>query len=137
MAHKQEEREYDVLVWGATGFTGRLVAHYMAGRAKAAGLRWAVGGRSAERLAEIKRGLEATHGELDEVGVVTGDSTKAADMEAVARTTRAVISTVGPFTKYGTALVAACVKVGTHYADITGEAYLALPTLGLPFTHQD
>lgn len=122
MAHKQEEREYDVLVWGATGFTGRLVAQYMAGRAKAAGLRWAVGGRSAARLAEVKRGLEATHGELDEVGVVTGDSTNAADMEAVARTTRAVISTVGPFTKYGTALVAACVKVGTHYADITGEA---------------
>jgi short subunit dehydrogenase-like uncharacterized protein len=100
----------------------------MAGRAKAAGLRWAVGGRSAERLAEVKRDLAAAgHGDLDEVGVVTGDSTKAADMQAVVLTTRVVLSTVGPFTKYGTALVAACAKHGTHYADITGEAYLHPP----------
>jgi short subunit dehydrogenase-like uncharacterized protein len=98
----------------------------MAGRAKAAGLRWAVGGRSAERLAEVKRDLAVSagsHGDLDQVGVVTGDSTKAADMQAVVLTTRVVLSTVGPFTKYGTALVAACAKHGTHYADITGETY--------------
>jgi len=121
-------RPFDLVVWGATGFTGQLVAHYLVSRSRSRGslLRWAIGGRRADRLSELKRELETSSGrggeELD-IGIVTGDSLKVVDMEVVASSTRVVVSTVGPFSKYGTPLVAACVKCGTHYADITGEAY--------------
>ena len=109
-------RPYDVVVFGATGFTGKLVAEYLSSvsRDKVA---WAIAGRSAEKLARVKTEL----GLGDEVGVIAADSGDPASLEAMADQARVVLTTVGPYQKYGEPLVAACVATGTDYVDITGE----------------
>lgn len=105
---------YDLILWGATGFTGRLVAEYLRDHGPAR-LRWAVGGRSREKLDALRRDLH-----LDADAVV-GDSHDRASLDALVRQTRVVATTVGPYTQYGTPLVAACAESGTHYCDLTGE----------------
>ncbi len=109
------DRTYDVVAFGATGFTGQLVAAYLA--ASEESFRWAIAGRSAGKLAAVKDDL----GLGDEVGVIAADSGDPASLAAMAEQTRVVLTTVGPYQKYGEPLVAACVEAGTDYADITGE----------------
>ena len=108
-------RPFDVILYGATGFVGRQTAHYFAAHAPA-GLRWAVAGRSAAKL-------EALHAELAAVtpGVLVADASDAAALDALAAQARVVLSTAGPFARFGSELVAACVRHGSHYVDITGE----------------
>lgn len=126
------DREYDVVLWGATGFTGSLVAEYLMGRYGVGnGLRWAIGGRSQEKLAAVRDGLGATASALP---IVLGDAGEADAMQALAETTRVVCSTVGPYAKYGSPLVEACVKGGTHYCDLTGEIHWMQRMID---THQD
>jgi short subunit dehydrogenase-like uncharacterized protein len=123
VAHGQEsgmnEREFDVIVWGASGFTGRLVAeHLLAGYGIDGALRWALAGRNESRLAEVRRGLGA---EAAALPLIIADADDAVSLDAVAQRTRVVCTTVGPYALYGSALVAACVARGTHYCDLTGE----------------
>ena len=106
----------DLLLWGATGYTGRLVARHLADHAPA-GLRWAIGGRDRSKLQGLREEIGA------DVEVVLGDSLDPASMEEAVRPTRVVISTVGPYARYGTTLVEACVSQGVDYCDITGEAH--------------
>lgn len=110
-------REHDVVVYGASGFVGRLTALYLAQHAPA-GTRIALGGRSRERL-------EATRAELGPAGaewpILVADSADPEALAALAASTTAVATTVGPYLKYGLPLVAACATAGTHYADLTGE----------------
>ena len=106
-------REHDIVLWGATGFTGRLVAEYL--QANANGARWAIGGRNRDKLEALRTELG-----LD-VPVIVADSFDAASLDAMVRSTRVVCTTVGPYTKYGTPLVEACATAGTHYCDLTGE----------------
>lgn len=107
-------RTYDLILFGATGFTGQLVAGYLAQQPQER-LRWAIAGRNVQKLAQVKAELP------DEVGVISADSGDAAALQAMTAQTRVVISTVGPYIKYGLPLVEACIATGTHYADITGE----------------
>ena len=109
------ELKYDVVVFGATGFTGKLVAAYLAASSET--FRWAIAGRDAERL----RGVKSELGLGDAVGVIAADSGDAASLAAMAGQTRVLLTTVGPYQKYGGPLVAACVENGSHYVDITGE----------------
>ncbi len=112
------EKTYDVVVYGASGFTGRLVAEYLAANyGDQSDLRWAMAGRSADKLAAVR----------DEIGapantpLVVAD---AADPESVATmvaSTKVVLTTVGPYQLYGSDLVAACAKAGTDYVDLCGE----------------
>ena len=112
-------REFDVVVWGATGFTGALVAEYLLSRYGIGGsLRWAIAGRNEEKLAALRQELGA---EADELPGIVADSFDEARLAAMAANTRVVISTVGPYAKYGSPLVAACVAAGTHYCDLAGE----------------
>ena len=112
-------REFDLILWGASGFTGRLVAEHLLRRTRdGLPLRWAVAGRNAGKLAAI----------LDELGagpvpIVLGDSHDPRSLAELARRTRAVCSTVGPYALYGSELVAACADQGTHYCDLTGEVH--------------
>ena len=106
------DREYDVVLFGATGFTGGLTAEYLAANAPA-GLRWAVAGRNETKLAAAR--------ERFGVPSVRADSTDPESMAAVATATRVVASTVGPFITHGEPLVAACADAGTAYLDLTGE----------------
>ncbi|WP_437942175.1 saccharopine dehydrogenase family protein [Sorangium sp. So ce341] len=124
------DRTYDVIVYGATGFTGRLVAEYLATRGKEASARddaserparFAIAGRNAGRLAEVKAALEAIDPACAAVGVIEATSEDAASLERMASQARVVITTVGPYSSRGEPLVEACIRAGTDYADLTGE----------------
>ncbi len=118
---RNPQREFDVVVWGASGFTGQLVAEYLFGRYGIDdSLRWAIGGRNPARLEAVRAGLGPDAARLP---IVTGESSDAESMLALAGRTRVVCSTVGPYAKYGSPLVAACVKSGTDYCDLTGEIH--------------
>ncbi|WBQ02052.1 saccharopine dehydrogenase family protein [Kribbella sp. CA-293567] len=107
-------REYDVVIFGATGFTGALTAKYLAENAPAE-LRWALAGRNRAKL-------EAVRAELGvEVDLLIADVGDAASLQSVAEAARVVVTTVGPYIRYGEPLVAACAAAGTDYLDLTGE----------------
>jgi short subunit dehydrogenase-like uncharacterized protein len=112
-------REFDIIVYGATGFTGRLVAEYLAshyaGRADAP--KWAMAGRSADKLAEVRDLIDAPK----DTPLVVADASDPASLDSMAARTQVVLTTVGPYQLYGSPLVAACVKAGTAYADLCGE----------------
>ena len=112
-------REFDIIVYGATGFTGRLVAEYLAhhytGRKDAPN--WAMAGRSLDKLAEV-RGLI---GASPETPLIVADASDPASLDKLAQSTEVVLTTVGPYQLYGSELVAACVRAGTAYADLCGE----------------
>ena len=112
-------REFEVIVWGATGYTGRLVAaHLLATYGAAGDLKWAMAGRSAGKLAEVK----AEIGAPDALPTIVADAADPGSLEAMVRRADVVISTVGPYQLYGTPLVAACAAAGTDYVDLTGES---------------
>ena len=110
-------REHDIVLFGATGFVGRLVAEDLASHAPA-GSRIALAGRSRERLEAVRAGLP---GEARHWPVVTADAADPAALRSLARSARVVATTVGPYARYGLPLVQACAEAGTHYADLTGE----------------
>lgn len=110
------EREFDVIVFGATGFTGRLVAEYISERHADSDLRWALAGRTLSKLEAVRTELG-----LD-VPLVVADSSDPQSLEAMASRAAVICTTVGPYMKYGAELVAACVAQKTHYCDLTGEA---------------
>ncbi|MEP0070134.1 saccharopine dehydrogenase NADP-binding domain-containing protein [Pyruvatibacter sp.] len=113
-----KNREFDVVVYGATGFTGRLVAEYL-NKQYGVGkeLKWAMAGRSEEKLAAVR----------DEMGVpadvpfVVADASDTASLKSMAERTSVVLTTVGPYQLYGSDVVAACVAAGTDYVDLCGE----------------
>ncbi len=111
------DRELDVVVFGATGFAGRLVAGYLAGHAPG-GARIGLAGRSERRLAEARAGLGAAASAWP---LLVADSADPVSVEVLARAARVVVSTVGPYRAQGLALVEACAAAGTDYADLTGE----------------
>lgn len=117
MANTQQ-RPYDVVLYGASGFVGRQTVAYFAKHpeVKASGLKWALAGRSADKLEAVRKDCAAP-----QAGIVVAEANDAAAMDALARNARVVLSTAGPFALYGSELVAACVRHGTHYVDITGE----------------
>lgn len=113
-----EGREYDVVVYGATGFTGRLVAeHMLATYGVGRGARWAMAGRSKAKLEAVR----AEIGAPAELPLVIADASNPASLAAMARSAQVVITTVGPYQLYGEPLVAACVDAGTDYVDLCGE----------------
>jgi short subunit dehydrogenase-like uncharacterized protein len=114
-----ESREFDVIVVGATGFTGALVAEYLCERYGVTGeLRWAVAGRSGDKLAAVRESLGSSAKALP---LIVADSLDGDAMRDLARRTRVVLTTVGPYAHFGSELVAACATNGTHYCDLAGE----------------
>ncbi len=112
-----QEKTYDLIVWGATGFTGRLVAEYLYKQYGANhSLRWAIAGRNEDKLERVRQELSAP-----ELPILLADSLDKPSLEAMVRQTKVICSTVGPYALYGTPLVEACVENGTDYCDLTGE----------------
>lgn len=109
------DREFDVIVYGATGYTGKLVAEYLATRDPAP--RWAMAGRSREKLeaAREEAGVPA------DVPLIVADAADGEALAAMCRRTRVVLTTVGPYQLYGEPLLAACARTGTGYVDLCGE----------------
>jgi short subunit dehydrogenase-like uncharacterized protein len=113
-------REFDVVLVGATGFTGALTAEYLAAEAPT-GCRWAVAGRNPGKLAALVDRLAAINSDCAKLEVLPADVTDPDSLRAVAARSRVVVSTVGPYIAYGEPLVAACAEEGTDYLDLTGE----------------
>src|SRR5688572_33504870 len=109
------EREIAIVLFGATGFTGRLAARYLAAHAPP-GTRWAIAGRDAAKLDGLAASLGGSKPER-----IVADSGDAVAVAAMARRARVVASTAGPFARYSDPVVQACVEARTHYCDITGE----------------
>lgn len=109
------EREYDIIVWGASGFTGRLVVDYMAQQQGTSNLKWAVAGRNPEKIRSVL-------GNRD-IPIVQADSNDSESIAQLVQQTRVVLTTVGPYARYGSSLVEACAAHGTHYCDLTGEVH--------------
>jgi len=117
---RDRSREFDIVLWGATGYTGRLVADYL--------VRNYLGGDTGLRLALAGRNKEKLEGIAKEVGapqlpVLIGDSFDAESLSAIASKAEVLVTTVGPYAKYGAELVGACVRNGTDYCDLTGETH--------------
>ena len=113
-----EGRAFDVVVYGASGFTGRLVAEHMLATYGAGGdVRWAMAGRSRSKLESVRVEIGAPA----DLPLVIADAGNPESLLALARATRVVITTVGPYQLYGEPLVKACVEAGTDYVDLCGE----------------
>ena len=110
----RESREFDIIVYGATGYTGRLVAEYLKDKSR---VKWAMAGRSAEKLAEVRDLI----GAAADTPLIVADASDPATLDDMVKRTKVVLTTVGPYQLYGNELVAACVANGTDYTDLCGE----------------
>ena len=110
--------KFDIVVYGATGFTGQLVAEYLATHYKGDGnLKWAMAGRSREKLASVRDAIGAPA----DTPLIVADASDAASLQAMIDQTKSIVTTVGPYLLYGNELVAACAASGTDYFDLCGE----------------
>ncbi|MCC8938431.1 saccharopine dehydrogenase NADP-binding domain-containing protein [Bradyrhizobium sp. Arg68] len=109
--------QLDIVVYGATGFTGQLVAEYLATHYRDGSLKWAMAGRSKDKLAAVRDAIGAPA----DTPLIVADSSDSAALKAMVVQTKSVISTVGPYQLYGNELIAACVETGTDYFDLCGE----------------
>ncbi|MVZ90632.1 saccharopine dehydrogenase [Microbacter sp. ANSKLAB05] len=119
-ASDKADRPFDIILYGATGFTGGLVAEYLL-RHMPEGGSWAVAGRNRTKLDAIVARLATEMPDVPAPGVVVADTDDARSLAEMARSARVIITTVGPYLEYGEPLVAACAEAGTDYVDLTGE----------------
>ena len=110
--------KFDVVVLGATGFTGKWVAKHLFDTYTAKELKWAIAGRSAEKIAEVREFIGDSHNVIDSI---LADSNDEVSLRELVSKTKVVITTVGPYAHYGSLLVKVCAESGTHYVDLTGE----------------
>jgi len=113
------DTEFDIIIYGATGYTGRLVAEYLGNHygPRDDGPKWAMAGRSLEKLEQVRDEI----GAAADTPLIVADSDDASSLKAMCERTKVVLTTVGPYQLYGDKLVAACVETGTDYADLCGE----------------
>ena len=109
------EKDLDIIVYGATGFTGKLCVEYLASQERST--KWAIAGRNQEKLQKVADEL------CPDVEILIADSEDEDALDRLTQRTKVVLSTAGPFHRYGSKLVASCVKNNTHYVDITGENF--------------
>ena len=107
----------DIVVYGATGFTGQLVAEYLAARYSDGSLKWAMAVRSKDKLASVRDAIGAPK----DMPLIVADASDVASLKAMVGQTKAVISTVGPYQLYGNELIEVCVEAGIAYFDLCGE----------------
>lgn len=111
-------KPFDVVVFGATSFVGKLLCHYLASHFSPAELTWAAAGRSLQKLERMRGSLDA---QACQVPLIVADATDGPSLAALCAQARVVVSTVGPYALYGEPLVKACAELGTDYCDLTGE----------------
>lgn len=119
------QRKYDLVVLGVTGFTGKLAARHLALKYGCQGqtVRWAIAGRSKEKLNKVKEELakELNMEDMKQIDCIVVDTSVPSTLPALVEQTRVVATTAGPYSLYGSSVVEFCAKFGTHYVDITGE----------------
>ena len=115
-----DEKEFDVVFLGATGFTGQLLVEYVYNRyGLTSDLKWAIAGRNQNKLESVARNVAGD--DADSIPLIVTDSNSESSVTDLAQRTRVVCTTVGPYAMYGNELVKACAINGTHYCDLTGE----------------
>ena len=114
-------RAHDLVLFGATGFTGGLVAEYLATRLRGSAVRWALGGRDRDKLVALRNRLAGLDPALAELPVVVANTGEPTSLQAMTESCRVVATTVGPYARWGEPLVHACVESATDYVDLTGE----------------
>ena len=112
----ENNRDFDLIIWGATGFTGDLVCEYINNNYQYNELKWAIGGRNQNKLLKLQKKLK-----IDDSRIIIADSSDKESLIKMAKRSKVICTTVGPYAKYGTYLVEACVEAKTNYCDITGE----------------
>ena len=111
-------RKYDLVVWGATSFTGKLVTEYLFNKHRSSKIKWAIAGRNLDKLEKVRSQVAD-----ENISIFIADSFDEESLLKFVKNTRVVCSTVGPYSLYGTKLVKLCVENNTNYCDITGEAH--------------
>ena len=111
-------RKYDLVVWGATSFTGKLVTEYLFNKYRSSKIKWAIAGRNLDKLEKVRSQVAD-----ENIPIFIADSFDEESLSKFVKKTRVVCSTVGPYSLYGTKLVKLCVENNTNYCDITGEAH--------------
>jgi len=113
----QDKREFDIIVWGASGFTGRLVAEYLFKKYNTKDLNWAIAGRNNTKLMSVRDSY------LDNsIPILIADSFDEISLNKITMRTKVICSTVGPYSKYGSLIVKSCIESGTDYCDLAGES---------------
>ena len=112
----KNKRDFDLIIWGATGFTGNLVCNYINKNYNERELRWAIAGRNEKKILKLQQKLK-----IDDSRTIIADSSDKDSLVKMVKKSRVVCTTVGPYAKYGTNLVEACIEGETNYCDITGE----------------
>lgn len=113
------QREYEIVVLGATGYTGKYTAEHIT-TSLPTDLKWAVAGRSEAKLKQVLSDLKSLNADRPEPGIEIATLQKD-DIVRLAKKTKVLITTIGPYHKYGTVVFEACAETGTHYLDVTGE----------------
>lgn len=114
-------RQFDVVLWGATGFAGKLTAQYLAQTSTSEPLSWAIAARNEQKLQTLQKELQDEFPDATAPEIIVAESFDLPSLKAMAKQTKVICSTVGPYAKYGTPLVQACVEEQTDYCDLTGE----------------
>jgi short subunit dehydrogenase-like uncharacterized protein len=115
---KSSSSQFDIVVYGATGFTGQLIAEYLAAHySGAGGPKWAMAGRNLEKLASVRDVIGAP----SDIALIQADASDPASLKTMVDQTKSVLSTVGPYQLYGSELLAICAATGTDYLDLCGE----------------
>jgi short subunit dehydrogenase-like uncharacterized protein len=116
------KKQYDIVLFGATGFTGELTAEYLARAMLSEKFTWAIAGRSESKLEKVKQKLQAINPDCEsQVDLLVADIEDQASLNTMADRAKVVITTVGPYILYGEKVVQACVEHGADYVDLTGE----------------
>ena len=110
-------KEFDIIIWGATGFTGRLVAEYIFKNYSSEKLNWAIAGRDKKKLINVRDKIAD-----ENIPIIIADNFDEMSLTKMTQRTKVICSTVGPYSKYGSLLVKSCIKTNTHYCDLAGEA---------------
>lgn len=112
-----KSKDFDIIIWGATGFTGRLVAEYIYKNYSSEKLSWAIAGRDKKKLINVRDKIAD-----ENIPIIIADSFDEMSLTKMTQKTKVICSTVGPYSKYGSLLVKSCIKTNTHYCDLAGEA---------------
>jgi len=110
----RENREFDVIIWGASGFTGRIATNYMHAQYGDGNISWAIAGRNQAKLDSVRNQRD--------IDVLIAESDDEESLKELVQKTKVLLTTVGPYSKYGSKLVATCAEYGTDYCDLTGES---------------
>ena len=120
-------QQLDLIIWGATGFTGQLVSEYINKKYSNTALKWGIAGRNKEKASVIAKRLN-----IAKDRVFIADCNNIESLIKLTSKTKVICTTVGPYAKYGTNLIEACIRSGTDYCDITGETPVSYTHLTLP-----